>query len=172
MTDAEETAIALLAEEDWQVSLHHDGTFHRLAAGAAAAGEADPAVAAAPEDADPVRTRNRLAVSDHRHQHPAHVGHRRLPPAAMAERPAPAHAGVEDRVRTNKAMGLRNLPSKSWTRNRGWVLAANLAADLDAWTRLLGLHDIDDLADAEPDTLRYRSGTYQHGQPATPATDG
>jgi hypothetical protein len=26
MTDAEETAIALLAEEDWQVSLHHDGT--------------------------------------------------------------------------------------------------------------------------------------------------
>jgi hypothetical protein len=36
------------------------------------------------------------------------------------------------------------------------VLAANLAADLDAWTRLLGLHDHGDLADAEPDTLRYR----------------
>jgi hypothetical protein len=45
-----------------------------------------------------------------------------------------SHATVEDRVRTNKAMGLRNLPSKSWTVNRGWVLAANLAADLDAWT--------------------------------------
>ena len=38
----------------------------------------------------------------------------------------------------------------------GWVLAANLAADLAAWCRLLGLYDQDDLKDAEPDTLRYR----------------
>ena len=66
------------------------------------------------------------------------------------------HASVEDRVRTNKAMGLRNLPSQSWKVNRGWVLAANLAADIQAWTRLLGLHDQPDLADAEPETLRYR----------------
>jgi hypothetical protein len=66
------------------------------------------------------------------------------------------HACVEDRVRTNKTMGLNRLPSQSWTVNRGWVLAANLAADLDAWTRLLGLHDQPDLATAEPDTLRYR----------------
>lgn len=34
--------------------------------------------------------------------------------------------------------------------------SANLAADLDAWLRLLTLHDIDDLADAEPDTMRLR----------------
>jgi hypothetical protein len=67
-----------------------------------------------------------------------------------------AHAGVEDKVRTNKAMGLRNLPSQSWTINQGWVLAANIAADLDSWTRLLGLHDQPDLIHAEPDTLRYR----------------
>ena len=53
-------------------------------------------------------------------------------------------------------MGLRNLPSQSWKVNRGWVLAANLAADIQAWTRLLGLHDQPDLADAEPETLRYR----------------
>lgn len=66
------------------------------------------------------------------------------------------HAVVEDRVRTNKTMGLRNLPSQSWQVNQGWVLTANLAADLDAWTRLLGLHDQPDLAHAEPDTLRYR----------------
>ncbi len=38
--------------------------------------------------------------------------------------------------------------------NRGWVLAANLAADLSAWCRLLGLYDQEDLKDAEPDTLR------------------
>ena len=50
-------------------------------------------------------------------------------------------------------MGLTNLPSQSWTVNQGWVLAANIAADLDAWTRL---HDQPDLAHAEPDTLRYR----------------
>jgi hypothetical protein len=67
-----------------------------------------------------------------------------------------SHAGVEDQVRTGKAMGLRNLPSKSWTVNRGWILAANIAADLAAWTRLLGLHDQPDLTHAEPDTLRYR----------------
>jgi len=66
------------------------------------------------------------------------------------------HAVVEDRVRTGKAMGLRNLPSKTWQVNCGWVLAANIAADLAAWSRLLGLHGCDGLTDAEPDTLRYR----------------
>ena len=34
------------------------------------------------------------------------------------------HAVVEDGVRTGKAMGLRNLPSKTWQVNCGWVLAA------------------------------------------------
>ncbi|MET9774619.1 IS1380 family transposase [Streptomyces sp. NPDC006367] len=66
------------------------------------------------------------------------------------------HAVVEDRVRTNKAMGLHNLPAKAWTTNRSWMLAANIAADLDAWLRLLALHDQDGLADAEPQTMRLR----------------
>ncbi|MER7960124.1 IS1380 family transposase [Streptomyces sp. NPDC096030] len=66
------------------------------------------------------------------------------------------HAVVEDRVRTNKAMGLHNLPSKSWAINASWMLTANLAADLDAWLRLLTLNDDPDLADAEPDTIRFR----------------
>ncbi len=67
------------------------------------------------------------------------------------------HATVEtDGVRTAKAMGLRDLPSKAWQVNKGWVLAANIAADLTSWARLLGLHDQPDLRDAEPDTLRYR----------------
>ncbi|WP_433425981.1 IS1380 family transposase [Microtetraspora malaysiensis] len=66
-----------------------------------------------------------------------------------------SHASVEDRVRTSKAMGLRNLPSKTWNVNVGWVLAANIAADLDAWTRLLGLYDDAELARAEPQTMRY-----------------
>jgi hypothetical protein len=66
-----------------------------------------------------------------------------------------ATAGT-DGVRTAKAMGLRNLPSKTWQVNKGWVLAANIAADLTAWARLLGLHDQPELRDAAPDTLRYR----------------
>lgn len=67
------------------------------------------------------------------------------------------HAVVEtDGARTAKAMGLRNLPSKTWQVNCGWVIAANIAADLAAWTRLLGCRDHDDLGEAEPDTLRYR----------------
>ena len=70
--------------------------------------------------------------------------------------PHRSHAGVEDRVRTNKAMGLDDLPSASWEVNRGWMLAANLASDLDAWVRLLALHTIKDLADAEPETMRFR----------------
>ena len=42
------------------------------------------------------------------------------------------HAVVETAgVRTAKAMGLRNLPSKTWQVNCGWVIAANIAADLD-----------------------------------------
>lgn len=66
------------------------------------------------------------------------------------------HAEVEDRIRTNKAMGLHNLPSQSWQVNTAWMLAANLAADLHAWLKLLTLHDQDDLADAEPETMRFR----------------
>jgi hypothetical protein len=67
------------------------------------------------------------------------------------------HAVVETGgVRAAKAMGPRNLPSKTWQVNTGWILAANIAAGLAARTRLLGLYDDEDLKDAEPDTLRYR----------------
>jgi hypothetical protein len=67
------------------------------------------------------------------------------------------HAVVETGgVRTAKAMGLRNLPSKTWQVNAGWVITANIAADLTAWIRLLGCHDDEELRDADPDTLRYR----------------
>ena len=67
------------------------------------------------------------------------------------------HAVVETGgVRTAKAMGPRNLPSKAWQVNKGWLIGANIAADLTAWTRLLGFCDHGDLSEADPDTLRYR----------------
>jgi Transposase DDE domain group 1 len=51
---------------------------------------------------------------------------------------------------------LRGIAGKAWQVNCGWVLAASIAADLAAWTRLIGLHDQEGLSDAEPQTLRYR----------------
>jgi DDE family transposase len=59
-------------------------------------------------------------------------------------------------MKDHKAVGMRSLPSKDWTVNHGWITAAAIASDLLAWTRLLGLYDRDDLAEAAPDTLRYR----------------
>ncbi|WP_370155883.1 transposase [Streptacidiphilus sp. EB129] len=64
------------------------------------------------------------------------------------------HAEVEDRVKAIKRVGLGLLPSKSWEINTAWVLAATIAADLDAWMRLLLLHDNPELAKAEPETIR------------------
>jgi DDE family transposase len=67
------------------------------------------------------------------------------------------HAIVETGgAETAKAMGLRNLPSKTWQVSKGRVLAANIAAGLTAWARLPGLHDQEGLRGAEPGTLRYR----------------
>jgi Transposase DDE domain group 1 len=64
------------------------------------------------------------------------------------------HAVVEDRVRTEKATGIRNLPFTSYARNQAWLLAANIASDLLAYLQLLGLDQDEELAAAEPDTLR------------------
>jgi hypothetical protein len=64
------------------------------------------------------------------------------------------HASVEDRVRTEKATGIRNLPFKSYARNQAWLLAANMASDLLAYLQLLGLDHEEELAAAEPETLR------------------
>lgn len=53
-------------------------------------------------------------------------------------------------------MVLQNLPSQSWDTNANWMVAANLAADLDAWLCLLALHDSGDVAEAESGTVLYR----------------
>ena len=73
-------------------------------------------------------------------------------------------------VRTAKAMGLRNLPSKTWQVNNGWVIAANIAADLTAWTRLLGLHDQPTCGTPSRTRSATGSGTSPPGSPATPAS--
>lgn len=64
------------------------------------------------------------------------------------------HAVVEDRVRTEKATGIRALPFHGYERNQAWLLAANIASDLIAYLQLLGLDEQRDLAAAEPESLR------------------
>jgi Transposase DDE domain group 1 len=61
---------------------------------------------------------------------------------------------VEDRVRTEKATGIRSLPFHGYERNKAWLLAANLASGLTAYLQLLGLAGEAELAAAEPETLR------------------
>ena len=64
------------------------------------------------------------------------------------------HAVVEDRVRTEKATGIRTLPFPGYERNQAWLLAANLASDLLAYLQHLGLDEHRELAAAEPESLR------------------
>ena len=68
-----------------------------------------------------------------------------------------AHARVEDRIRHAKDTGLGGFPSREFTINQTWLMLTTIAADLTAWTRLLGCTgDADVLATCEPKALRYR----------------
>jgi hypothetical protein len=66
-----------------------------------------------------------------------------------------AHARVEDRIRHAKDTGLGRFPSREFAINQAWLLAVQIAADLIAWLRLIGLNQTS-LASAEPKALRYR----------------
>ncbi|MEU8252412.1 IS1380 family transposase [Nonomuraea sp. NPDC048916] len=171
ITDTDETAIAKLPETAWQAAVRQDGEVHEHAQVAELTGldaraqlwgvrllvrRVRPSARDAAQLTDlEKRTGFKYAIIA------TNLGPRGLRgiggshQLAFIDAVHRDHAEVEDRVRCNKAMGLRNLPSKTWNVNVGWVLACNLAADLDAWTRLLGLHDDPELARAEPQTLRY-----------------
>jgi len=65
-----------------------------------------------------------------------------------------SHARVEDRIRTAKATGLRNLPCRGYAENRVWLELSLTAADLLTWTQALCFTG--ELARCEPATFRYR----------------
>jgi len=68
-----------------------------------------------------------------------------------------AHARVEDRIRHAKDSGLGRFPSREFAINQTWLMLTTIAADLTAWTRLLGcVGDAAGLAPCEPKALRYR----------------
>ena len=65
-----------------------------------------------------------------------------------------AHARVEDRIRTGKDTGLRNLPCRDYAENKVWLELALAAADLLTWAQALCFTG--ELAHCEPATFRYR----------------
>ena len=140
---------------------HHapDEPRRELAGQAAVDRPPGEAVPPSPEEPDGLRVEDRLEVFHHLHEHPGYRDRRR-PGSHHPQYVDTVHreqAVVETAgVRTAKAMGLRNLPSKTRQVSCGCVIAANIAADLTAWTRLLGFRDDPDLHEADPDTLRYR----------------
>lgn len=64
------------------------------------------------------------------------------------------HARVEDRIREAKAAGLANLPCHDFQANAAWLEIILTAADLVAWTKLIGFTDAPELARAEINTFR------------------
>jgi Transposase DDE domain group 1 len=65
-----------------------------------------------------------------------------------------AHARVEDRIRTGKDTGLRNLPFYAYAANACWLELALTAADLLCWSQALCFTGT--LARTEPATYRYQ----------------
>jgi hypothetical protein len=61
-------------------------------------------------------------------------------------------ARVEDRIRTGKDTGMRNLPHHHFAHNQTWLEISLIAQDLLCWTRLVCLEG--ELARAEPKRLR------------------
>jgi hypothetical protein len=74
-----------------------------------------------------------------------------LPDLEMEHR---GHARVEDRIRTGKDTGLRNLPFYAYTANACWLELALTAADLLTWSQALCFTGT--LARTEPATYRYQ----------------
>ena len=66
------------------------------------------------------------------------------------------HARVEDRIREAKAAGLANLPCHDFQSNAAWLEIVLAAADLVAWTQLIGFTHSLQLARCEINAFRYR----------------
>lgn len=65
-------------------------------------------------------------------------------------------ARAEDRIRSLKDTGLRNLPFHDYAKNRIWVEIVALAADLLAWTQTLAFAQTEPARRWEPKRLRIR----------------
>ena len=87
------------------------------------------------------------------YRHQAFITNSRDPDLAYLEARHRGHARVEDRIRTGKALGLRNFPFGGFAANAVWLLCVQLAQDLLAWIQACCLEG--PLVRAEPKRLRF-----------------
>ena len=100
--------------------------------------------------------RHKMGFTDqHGHRFQAFITNQPDPDPAILEARHRPHAHVEDRIRTAKATGLRNLPLSDFAANDAWLTLVMIAQTLVCWAQALLLDD-HDLKVAEPKTLRYR----------------
>jgi hypothetical protein len=157
-----QTAILALPEQAWQPALDPDGRPRRGAWVAELAG-LDLASSGWPEGTRAICRRERphpgarhkLAFTDqHGHRFQVFITNQTDPDPAILEGRHRPHAHVEDRIRTAKASGLRNLPFADFGANDAWLTLVGIAQTLVCWAQALLLDG--DLKVAEPKTLRYR----------------
>ena len=86
---------------------------------------------------------NSLAYQERRGGHSTNSARSDLPGLARAIRTC-HQAKLHERSRVGERLEVQvpYLPLKAWPVNKGCVIAANIAADLTAWTRLPGRHDL------------------------------
>jgi hypothetical protein len=157
-----QTAILALPEQAFTPALDSDGR-PRRGAWVAELVDLDLAGAGWPEGIRAICRRERphpgavhkMAFTDaagHRFQ--VFVTNQPDPDPAVLEARHRPHAQVEDRIRTAKASGLRNLPFWDFAANDAWLTLVMIAQTLVCWAQALLLDG--DLKVAEPKTLRYR----------------
>ena len=157
-----QTAILALPEQAWQPALDPDGR-PRTGAWVAELSDLDLSSAGWPKGIRAICRRERphpgarhkMAFTDaagHRFQ--AFITNQPDPDPAILETRHRPHSHVEDRIRTAKASGLRNLPFADFGANDAWLTLVMIAQTLVCWAQVLLLDG--DLKVAEPKTLRYR----------------
>jgi hypothetical protein len=158
-----QTAILALPEQAWQPALDPDGR-PRRGAWVAELSDLDLPGAGWPEGIRAICRRERphpgaahkLAFTDQAgHRFQVVVTDQPDPDPAVLEARHRPHAHVEDRIRTAKASGLRNLPFHGFAANDAWLTLVMVAQTLVCWAQALLLDD-PHLKVAEPKTLRYR----------------
>jgi Transposase DDE domain group 1 len=157
-----QTAILALPEPTWQPALDPDGR-PRTGAWVAELAALDLASAGWPPGTRAICRRERphpgarhkMAFTDaHGHRFQVFITNQPDPDPAVLEARHRPHAHVEDRIRTAKASGLRNLPFADFDANDAWLTLVMIAQTLVCWAQTLLLSG--DCKVAEPKTLRYR----------------
>ena len=158
LTETVRAAILQIPEDDWVCSLDQDG--HARPNGQVSEITEHLDLSSWPQGTRVIIRRERahpgaqMSFTDH-------DGHRfqailtdQTGPIAELERDHRGRARVEDHIRNDKDIGLRNLPFRDFAHNQVWLQIVRLAHDLIVWTQRLLLTG--ELAKVEPKRLRYR----------------